>query len=42
MKRDVDSILLQWKDEIRRLPLLVRGARQVGVDGKIKKHQVIS
>ncbi|MEA1927682.1 MAG: ATP-binding protein [Candidatus Auribacterota bacterium] len=30
MKRDVDSILLQWKDEIRRLPLLVRGARQVG------------
>jgi len=30
MRRDVDSILLQWKDEIRRLPLLVRGARQVG------------
>ncbi len=30
MKRDVDNILLQWKDETRRLPLLVRGARQVG------------
>ena len=30
MKRDVDSILLQWKDETHRLPLLVRGARQVG------------
>jgi len=30
MKRDVDDILLQWKDETGRLPLLVRGARQVG------------
>ena len=30
MKRDVDSILLRWKNEIHRLPLLVRGARQVG------------
>lgn len=42
MKRDVDSILLQWKDEIRRLPLLVRGARQVGksftVSGFGDKH----
>ncbi len=30
MKRDVDDILLQWKVETGRLPLLVRGARQVG------------
>jgi len=42
MKRDVDSVLLQWKDEIGRLPLLVRGARQVGksftVSGFGEKH----
>jgi len=42
MKRDVDSVLLQWKDEVGRLPLLVRGARQVGksftVSGFGEKH----
>jgi hypothetical protein len=30
MKRDVEKILTQWKNDSRRMPLLVRGARQVG------------
>ena len=30
MKRDIENILLDWKDETNRKPLLLRGARQVG------------
>ena len=30
-KRHIDEKLLQWKDSSRRKPLLIRGARQVGV-----------
>jgi len=30
MKRDVDKILNQWKYEPNRMPLMIRGARQVG------------
>lgn len=30
MKRDIENILLNWKDETNRKPLLLRGARQVG------------
>jgi predicted AAA+ superfamily ATPase len=30
MKRDIETDLLLWKDNPRRLPLLLRGARQVG------------
>lgn len=30
MNRDIECELLHWKDDARRLPLLVRGARQVG------------
>ena len=30
MIRDIDSYLRQWKDQPRRYPILVRGARQVG------------
>ncbi len=30
MKRDIDNTFKKWKDEERRYPLLVRGARQVG------------
>ncbi len=30
MKRDIDNILKEWKNEVHRYPLLVRGARQVG------------
>jgi hypothetical protein len=30
MKRDIDNVLLTWKIDPQRRPLLVRGARQVG------------
>ncbi len=30
MKRTIDNTLIQWKTKKTRLPLLVRGARQVG------------
>ncbi len=30
MKRDIDKILNQWKYESNRMPLMIRGARQVG------------
>src|SRR5690242_13650731 len=30
MKREIDKILLQWKTSTSRMPLLIRGARQVG------------
>lgn len=30
MKRDVEADLLKWKNQKRRMPLLLRGARQVG------------
>ena len=37
MKRDIEKVLKKWKDEKRRYPLLVRGARQVGKSYSIKK-----
>ncbi len=37
MKRDIEKELIKWKDEKRRYPLLVRGARQVGKSYIIKK-----
>ncbi|MCP4217828.1 MAG: ATP-binding protein [bacterium] len=30
MKRDIDNVLDQWKDDSNRMPLMIRGARQVG------------
>jgi len=30
LRRDIDKLLVSWKHSVRRLPLLVRGARQVG------------
>ena len=30
MKRDIEKILNQWKYESNRMPLMIRGARQVG------------
>lgn len=30
MKRDIDNTLLEWKNDLRRRPLLLRGSRQVG------------
>jgi len=37
MKRDIEAEFKKWRDEKRRYPLLVRGARQVGKSYCIKK-----
>lgn len=37
MKRSIDAILNQWKNDSHRLPLIIRGARQVG-----KSYAVLS
>lgn len=37
MKRDIETDLLRWKNNPRRMPLLLRGARQVGKTHVIKK-----
>lgn len=36
-KRHIDDILLRWKDEPRRKPLLIRGARQVGKSSAVRQ-----
>ncbi|MEH2943701.1 hypothetical protein VSQ32_12720 [Lachnospiraceae bacterium KK002] len=30
LKRKTDKVLLQWKNNPERLPLIVKGARQIG------------
>lgn len=37
MKRDIESELIRWKSQPRRMPLLVRGARQVGKSFIVEK-----
>ncbi len=37
MKRDIEETLVQWKKDKRRMPLLVRGARQVGKSYTVNK-----
>lgn len=37
MKRDIEEDLLRWKNQHRRMPLLLRGARQVGKSYIIEK-----
>jgi predicted AAA+ superfamily ATPase len=37
MKRDIEANLLRWKDQQRRMPLLLGGARQVGKTYVIEK-----
>lgn len=37
MKRDIEQDLIRWKEQKNRLPLLVRGARQVGKSYIIEK-----
>lgn len=37
LKRNIDRVLLDWKEEPGRKPLLVRGARQVGKSSSIRK-----
>lgn len=36
LSRSIDQALLEWKDNPRRKPLLVRGARQVGKSSTIR------
>lgn len=36
LTRSIDSILVEWKTSLRRKPLLVRGARQVGKSMAVK------
>jgi len=37
MKRNIDRKLLEWKKRLRRKPLILRGARQVGKTYSVKK-----
>ncbi len=37
LKRNIDKELNNWKEEVERKPLLVRGARQVGKSSSIRK-----
>lgn len=37
MKRDIEADLLRWKNQERRMPLLLRGARQVGKSFIVEK-----
>ncbi len=37
MKRDIEADLLAWKQQARRMPLLLRGARQVGKTFAVEK-----
>ena len=37
MKRDLEAYLLRWKDQKNRMPLLLRGARQVGKSYIVEK-----
>lgn len=36
MERKIENTLLNWKNSVRRLPLIVHGARQVG-----KTHSIL-
>jgi len=36
-RRHIDDVLLKWKDEPRRKPLLIRGARQVGKSSAVRQ-----
>lgn len=37
LQRDIDKFLLEWKNDLRRKPLLLRGARQVGKSSSVKE-----
>ena len=37
LKRKIDADLVQWKQDSKRLPLIVRGARQIGKTESIRK-----
>ena len=37
MRRSIEPILQQWKDQSDRLPIILRGARQVGKSFIVEK-----
>jgi len=37
LQRDIDKFLLEWKNDLLRKPLLLRGARQVGKSSSVKE-----
>ena len=37
LKRKIDNYLLEWKNDVNRLPLIIKGARQVGKTTSIEK-----
>ena len=37
LKRKIDTFLLNWKEDANRLPLIVRGPRQVGKTESIRR-----
>ena len=40
LKRKNDDFLIKWKDDVNRLPLIVKGARQIGKTDAIKHFAV--
>ena len=40
LKRKIDDFLIKWKDDVNRLPLIVKGARQIGKTDAIKHFAV--
>jgi len=37
IKRNIDKVLLSWKSDTDRKPLLIRGARQIGKSSSIEQ-----
>ena len=37
LKRKIDKTLLEWKNDLRHKPLLMRGARQVGKTTAVRR-----
>ena len=40
LKRKIDDFLIKWKEDVNRLPLIVKGARQIGKTDAIKHFAV--
>ena len=36
LKRKIDKYLVEWKDNFDRLPLIIKGARQIGKTNAIR------
>ena len=37
LKRKIDSFFAEWKNNLERMPLIIKGARQVGKTASIKQ-----